>query len=99
MRLHWLAGGEARSDLIQRRAFERTAKFAKKILRQGHTLQRRASFQRPVDIGGDVPDLNHGRHAISIPSSKSHANRQSACDGLKQPPSHRELNAVATLKE
>jgi hypothetical protein len=75
------AGMQPGAHLIQRRPLSHFPDLVQEVVRQRQTRQRRAGFQPPVHIVGDVANLNHHGHAIHIGTCYQHVNPGRAAVG------------------
>jgi len=66
MRPHGVAARKSLPDFIESGAVESLPQFAKQIVRERHSFQRRSRLELPVQVRRYIPDLNHDGHAISI---------------------------------
>jgi hypothetical protein len=50
------------------------AQLAEQIVRKGHAFERRTGLELAMLVGRYISDLNHGRHAISMLTCRTHVN-------------------------
>jgi hypothetical protein len=59
MRAHGLAGRKPLPEFIQSGPVEGVAQLAEQVIREGHAFEGGTRFELAMQVGRNIPDLNH----------------------------------------